>query len=285
MRALRCDAPGQLVVIDRDMPVRRPEDVLVRIRRMGVCGTDYHIYHGNQPYFEYPRVLGHELSGEVVEAPVGSDLQAGQIVSIEPYLYCGTCHACRKGRTNCCQRLQVLGVHRDGGACGFVAVPERNVVSADGLSVEHAAMVEFLAIGAHGIRRSGLNATSRVAVVGAGPIGIAATIFAKARGAAVSVLDVNPTRLAFCQDKLGADHVFEVSGDIQGALGCGDRGRLLRRGDRCDGKPDGHAEGLRVRGPRRHLRVPVSRPGLHCVRRSGVPQTGDDAAREPQRDA
>lgn len=218
MKALRCDEPGKLTVVQRDIPSAGPGEVLVRIRRVGICGTDYHIFHGNQPYLEYPRVIGHELAGEIAEAPAGSSLQIGDIVCIEPYLYCSTCRACRQGKTNCCQHLQVLGVHRDGGACEYIAVPERNVVPAAGLGLDEAAMVEFLAIGAHGVQRSGAGPTSRVAVVGAGPIGIAAAIFAKARGAEVSVLDMNTRRLAFCKDEIGVAHVFEVSTDIDERL-------------------------------------------------------------------
>ena len=218
MKALRCDEPGKLSIVEREPPRIGPGEVLVRIRRVGICGTDYHIFHGNQPYLEYPRVIGHELSGEIAEAPKGSAFKSGDIVCIEPYLYCGACRACRQGKTNCCRNLQVLGVHRDGGACEYIAVPERNVVPAAGLGLDEAAMVEFLAIGAHGIRRSGAGEASRVAVVGAGPIGIAAAIFAKARGAEVSVLDMNARRLAFCSDVIGVDHVLEVSPDIDARL-------------------------------------------------------------------
>jgi 2-desacetyl-2-hydroxyethyl bacteriochlorophyllide A dehydrogenase len=218
MKALLCDEPGKLSIVQRDVPRVGPGEVLVRIRRIGICGTDYHIFHGNQPYLDYPRVIGHELAGEVAESPVGSSLQVGEIVCIEPYLSCGACRACHQGKTNCCRNLQVLGVHRDGGACEYLAVPERNVVPAAGLSLDQAAMVEFLAIGAHGVQRSGLGPKSRVAVVGAGPIGIAAAIFAKARGAEVSVLDMNTRRLTFCQDEIGIDHAFEVTPDIDERL-------------------------------------------------------------------
>lgn len=224
MRALRCDEPGKLSIIQRDLPRPSSGEVLVRIRRVGICGTDYHIYHGNQPYLEYPRVIGHELAGEIAEAPIGTSLKVGDIVCIEPYLYCGRCRACQQGKTNCCQNLQVLGVHRDGGACEYIAVPERNVVPAPGLGLDEAAMVEFLAIGAHGVQRSGVGPTNRVAVVGAGPIGIAAAIFAKAQGAEVSVLDMNTQRLAFCQDQIGVDHAFEVSADIDERLKAGTGG-------------------------------------------------------------
>lgn len=219
MKALRCDRPGTLTVVDRDEPKAGPDEVLVRIRRVGICGTDYHIFHGNQPYLSYPRVIGHELGGEVVTAPPGSGLTPGQVVSVLPYLYCGTCRACRKRLTNCCQRLEVLGVHRDGGACEYLALPPRNVVPADGLTVEQAAMVEFLAIGAHGIRRSGATPQSRVLVVGAGPIGIAATVFAKARGTHVSVVDMNERRLAFCRDELKVDEAYVAGPDLAERLG------------------------------------------------------------------
>jgi 2-desacetyl-2-hydroxyethyl bacteriochlorophyllide A dehydrogenase len=224
MKALLCENPGELRLIERDAPTRRPDEVLVRMRRVGICGTDYHIYHGNQPYFEYPRVIGHELAAEVIEIPAGSAFRMGQIVSVEPYLYCGACRACLRGRTNCCQKLKVLGVHTDGGLCEFLSLPERHLVSADGLEVDHAAMVEFLAISAHGIRRAEVTRADRVAVVGAGPIGIAAAIFARARGAEVSVIDLNQGRLAFCADKVGVAHTYETSPDLRDRLGTATQG-------------------------------------------------------------
>jgi 2-desacetyl-2-hydroxyethyl bacteriochlorophyllide A dehydrogenase len=122
------------------------------------------------------------------------------------------------GRTNCCRKLEVLGVHREGGACEFIAVPEGNVVPADGLTTGQAAMVEFLAIGAHGVRRSGAGRDSRVAIVGAGPIGIAAAIFCKARGAHVTIIDRVDSRLAFCRDHVGVDAAFEASRDLRDRL-------------------------------------------------------------------
>jgi 2-desacetyl-2-hydroxyethyl bacteriochlorophyllide A dehydrogenase len=219
MKALSCDQPGKLSIVQRPEPEPAQGEVLVRIRRVGICGTDYHIFHGNQPYLSYPRVIGHELGAEVVAAPPGSALQTGQIVAIAPYLYCGQCRACRIGKTNCCQKLEVLGVHRDGGACEYLCVPERNVVPADGLTASQAAMVEFLAIGAHGVRRSAAGRETRAVIVGAGPIGIAAAIFAKALGANVTVVDMNVRRLAFCESEIGVDHVVEASADSHERLG------------------------------------------------------------------
>lgn len=219
MKALSCDGPNALRLIERDVPKRGADEVLLRMRRAGICGTDYHIVHGNQPFFEYPRVIGHELAAEVVEVPAGSPFRPGQIVAIEPYVHCGQCRACRRGRTNCCQSLQVLGVHKDGGLTEYLSLPPHLLVAADGLEPDHAAMVEFLAIGAHGIRRAGTKAGDRVLVVGAGPIGIAAAIFAKARSAEVTVTDMSERRLAFCQDQLKVAATHQAGPDLRDRLG------------------------------------------------------------------
>lgn len=218
MRAILCEEPGRLALIDRPEPKAAEGEVLVRIRRVGVCGTDFHIFRGKQPFLSYPRVMGHELAGEVVEAPAGSALKAGETVAVIPYVSCLRCVACRKGRTNCCQNIRVLGVHVDGGLCDYVAVPERNVVPAGGLTVDQAAMIEFLAISAHGIRRAAPSAGDKVLVVGAGPIGMAALVFAKARGAHTVALDVRADRLAFCRRELEADETVEAGGDVTGRL-------------------------------------------------------------------
>ena len=205
MKALICDEPGRLSVIERPVPVRGANEVLVRIRHVGICGTDFHIYAGKHPFLEYPRVMGHELSGTVAEAPSGSTLKKGDPVYIVPYLSCGQCHACRKGLTNACQNIKVLGVHCDGGMAEYVSVPEQNVVPTGGIALADAAMIEFLAIGAHGVKRGSINANDRVLVTGSGPIGMSAIIFAKARGAHVTVMDTREDRLAFAVDGLGAD--------------------------------------------------------------------------------
>ena len=205
MRAVLCEAPGRLAVVERPRPVAGPGEVLVRIRRVGVCGTDFHIFGGRHPFLDYPRVMGHELSGTVEAAPEGSALEAGETVYVVPYLSCGRCAACRKGLTNACMAIRVLGVHCDGGMAEYLAVPEGNVVPADGASLDDAAMVEFLAIGAHGVKRGAVTGADRVLVVGSGPIGMSAVIFAKARGAHVTAMDTRKGRLAFAADRLGAD--------------------------------------------------------------------------------
>ena len=185
------------MVIERSRPSPGPGEVLVRIRRAGVCGTDLHIYEGSHPFLEYPRVIGHELSGEVAETGPGCAIAVGQTVFVIPYLSCGACVACRRGKTNCCQRIAVLGVHIDGGMADYVCVPERNVAAADGVTLDQAAMVEFLAIGAHAVRRANPRKGDRVLVVGAGPIGVGCMLFAKLHGGSVTAAghEAGPTRL------------------------------------------------------------------------------------------
>ena len=214
MDVVVCSQPGTLVVEQRPIPAPGPGEVLVRVRRVGVCGTDMHIFRGVQPYLTYPRVMGHEFSGEVVESPQGSALKAGDPIYVVPYFSCGECSACRKGRSNCCMALSVLGVHRDGGMAQFVCVPERFVFSARGISLDEAAMIEFLSIGAHAVRRADVKPGQRVVVSGSGPIGIACALFAKLRGGEVSVIDSRPERLAFCRDKLGIPNVLAPSADL-----------------------------------------------------------------------
>ncbi|MBD8548941.1 zinc-binding alcohol dehydrogenase family protein [Sphingomonas sp. CFBP 8760] len=195
MKTIVCEQPLHLAVHDRPMPLRGPGEVLVRIRRVGVCGTDYHIFGGNQPYLNYPRVMGHELAGTVEEADADAALVPGDVVTILPYLSCGKCVACQRGKPNCCTRLEVLGVHRDGGMAEYFSVPRAAVIPVNDLSLDQAAMVEFLAIGAHAVRRAGVMADARTLVVGAGPIGVATALFARHEGARVTLADTDADRL------------------------------------------------------------------------------------------
>ncbi len=220
MLTIVCETPGTLRAEDRAQPERGEDEVLLRVKRVGVCGTDLHIFSGNQPYLNYPRVMGHEFSGVVEIAPVGSSLNPGDTVYVMPYLSCGTCIACRQGKTNCCVRIQVLGVHCDGAFTEFVSVPQRFVHLAKGLSLDQAAMVEFLAIGAHSVRRADVKSGQRVLVAGAGPIGLAAMLFAKLRGATVVALDSRQDRLNFAAGPVGADSTVLV--------GEGDEAELAR---------------------------------------------------------
>lgn len=220
MRTVVCAEPGHMTLERRDPPSCGPEEALLRIRRIGVCGTDIHAYGGNQPYFSYPRVLGHELAGEVVEVgSEGNTELVGKRAYVIPYLHCGECRACRQGRSNCCQRIQVIGVHRDGGMCDTLAVPLDHLVVSETLSLDQLALVECMAIGAHAVRRSELNHGELAVVCGAGPIGMGVAQIARERGAQVVVIDTNPERLAFCRDKLGIELTLNpAKDDIDAAL-------------------------------------------------------------------
>jgi 2-desacetyl-2-hydroxyethyl bacteriochlorophyllide A dehydrogenase len=189
-----CLEPGRFELVSAPVPQTAPEGwILVDIAAAGLCGTDFHIYAGKHPYLSYPRVIGHELAGRVAVAAPG--WTQGLPVVINPYISCGTCRACQRGKPNCCTRIEVLGVHRDGGICSRIAVPASNLYPAGDLPLEAAAMVEFLAIGAHAVRRGEVAAGDRVLVTGAGPIGLGAALFAKNRGAEVHILDTTRARL------------------------------------------------------------------------------------------
>jgi 2-desacetyl-2-hydroxyethyl bacteriochlorophyllide A dehydrogenase len=203
---------------ERPLPVRNPGEVLIRIRRIGLCGTDYHIFAGNQPFLSYPRVMGHELAGEVAEVDPGSAFAPGDLVTVNPYLACGTCIACRKDKPNCCVSIRVLGVHTDGGMCEYLAVPERAVIAAGTLTADQAAMVEFLSVGAHAVQRGEVQNGDRVLVVGAGPIGVAVALFAALDGAAVTLADTSRQRLDYARDAIGIADVVPVDQDFEAAL-------------------------------------------------------------------
>jgi 2-desacetyl-2-hydroxyethyl bacteriochlorophyllide A dehydrogenase len=216
-----CVEPGRFELREAPVPQHAPEGwALVDICAIGICGTDYHIFEGKHPYLAYPRVIGHELSGRLV-ADAGA-LSAGELVVINPYVSCGSCHACKRGKPNCCSNIAVLGVHRDGGMCARLAVPIGNLYPAQGLSETQAAMVEFLAIGAHAVSRSGLAAGDRILVTGAGPIGIGTALFARLKGAEVHLLDLSRERLTLAGDKFGFERRHsDPSTILQGDLADG----------------------------------------------------------------
>jgi 2-desacetyl-2-hydroxyethyl bacteriochlorophyllide A dehydrogenase len=185
-------------------PSAGSDAVLVRPRRVGICGTDYHIYKGKHPYLRYPRVMGHELAVEVLEPPAGSGVTPGKIYVVNPYISCGRCIACRAGKPNCCVGISVLGVHQDGGMSGLLSLPASNLIEAEGLSVDECAAVEFLSIGAHAVRRGAATDSDNVLVVGTGPIGLGVALFARLAGAAVAIYDRQEERADAAQSITGA---------------------------------------------------------------------------------
>ncbi|MCQ4085465.1 zinc-binding alcohol dehydrogenase family protein [Saccharibacillus sp. JS10] len=222
MNGIICEEVGRLVwKEDLPEPVLEAGQAIVSIRRVGICGTDLHAYRGQQPFFSYPRILGHELSGVIEQ--IGENekgLRVGDIVSVVPYMHCGKCSACRSGKTNCCQHMQVFGVHIDGGMRERVLLPISHLIGTQGLTLDQSAILEPLAIGAHGIRRSGLVAGSgeTVLVVGAGPIGLGIMALARYAGANVIALDINEERLAFCRDWAGVSHTINALEDAENQL-------------------------------------------------------------------
>jgi len=210
-----CIEPRQFAYKQIENPVLTAGNAIIQIRRIGICGTDLHAFEGTQPYFSYPRILGHELAGDLVEADGAPDFTPGEAVTFIPYFNCGYCIACRSGKPNCCVRIQVSGVHIDGGMVEYLSVPSYSLVHGDGLSHDELALVEPLAIGAHGVRRADVQPGESVLVVGAGPIGLGTMEFARIAGANVIALDINESRLAFCKNRLGVSHtVNALSPDV-----------------------------------------------------------------------
>jgi 2-desacetyl-2-hydroxyethyl bacteriochlorophyllide A dehydrogenase len=213
MRSLICTTPGTLEYWNLPDPEPMAGRSILRIRRVGICGTDLHAFEGTQPYFTYPRILGHELAGDLVEGGSGrsgSPAQGDGRLTILPYFACGVCIACRQGKPNCCVALQVCGVHIDGGMVEYLSVPSDALVSGEGLSYDALALVEPMAIGAHGVRRAAVQEGEYVLVMGAGPIGLSTMALAQIAGAKVIALDGNERRLQFCKETLGVDHTITV---------------------------------------------------------------------------
>src|SRR6266550_3855466 len=192
MRQIILRRPGEFVERHVPRPNASPEEALVRIRKVGICGSDLHAFGGQHPAYTYPRILGHELAGEIVNVPANSDgIEIGDYWAIEPYLSCGTCRTCKLGRTNCCERLQLLGVHVDGGMQGFLSVPLSLLHKSKTLSLDQLALIETLGIGAHAVSRSGLKKGESALVIGSGPIGLGVVQFARLAGSTVRVVELN----------------------------------------------------------------------------------------------
>ena len=202
MRILTCKKPGEFAYSDVLAPELKPDHALIKVKRIGICGTDLHAFEGTQPFFNYPRVLGHELAGEIVAIESHAEYRVGDLVSIIPYFSCGTCYACSQGKTNCCSSLNVFGVHSDGGMAEFILLPIDALFKNTSLDLDALALLEPLAIGAHGIKRAQIQPHEYVLIVGAGPIGLGAAAMASIAGAQVIILDMNQNRLDFAKEKL-----------------------------------------------------------------------------------
>ena len=221
MKALVMNKPGEFAFEDRPKPVPKNDEVLFKVLQVGICGTDIHAFGGNQPFFDYPRVVGHELVVEAAEIPPSAkDLKEGDIMTLVPYICCGACIACRRGKTNCCINIKTLGVHIDGGMQEFLCVPAFFAVPAAGMKPMDIALIECFAIGFHGVRRINPQRDEAALVVGTGPIGIGVIHGLKERGVKVIAMDINEKRLKYAKEIAKADHLINsTDGDPEKALG------------------------------------------------------------------
>lgn len=215
MKAIQLKEPRNFQRIEiEEPPSPGPGEVLVRVDRVGICGTDLGGYLGKMPFFSYPRIPGHELGVEILE--IGSDVtnvKPGDRCSVEPYINCQKCYSCRRGYTNCCQSHQTLGVMCDGGLTERIILPARKMHLANQLSAEQCALVETLAIGCHAVNRGNPQSQETVLIIGAGPIGLSAVEFAKLSGAKTIVMDMVESRLEFVREKMGVPHTILTKAD------------------------------------------------------------------------
>ena len=212
MKYIVCEKPGTFLLKDSTAPLRKAGEALLKIKQVGICGTDLHAYAGNQAFFKYPRILGHELAAEIIEIDANDqNLKKGDKVIIMPYISCQKCIACRNGKPNCCTNIQVLGVHTDGGMQEIISVPSTILIPANNLSDEEIAIVEPLAIGAHALRRAAIQKDELILVIGCGPIGIGIMKLAQIDGARVIAMDVNENRLEYVKDKIGVEFTVNAT--------------------------------------------------------------------------
>jgi len=214
MKALQLVEPKHWQLIDIPEPsAPGPGEAVVRVHRVGICGTDYSGYLGKMPFYSYPRIPGHELGVEVVAVGAGvTQVAVGDHCSVEPYINCQKCYSCRTGHSNCCMNHQTLGVHCDGGMTSLFTLPARKLHISRKLSFDQLALVETLAIGCHAVNRGAPTREETVLVIGAGPIGLSAVEFAKLSGARTIVMDMNERRLAFVREVMGVPDTILAKG-------------------------------------------------------------------------
>lgn len=210
MRAVKFPEPWKVECIDIPEPVAKEGEALIKVRSAGICGSDIGAFRGTNPLVSYPRVIGHEVAGEILSIPEDNPrgLKVGDHVIVDPYLYCGECYPCSIGRTNCCTSLHVLGVHVEGGMCETFAHPADMLWKLpDDMPWDIAPMAEPLTIALHGIHRGGLKAGEHVSIIGAGPIGLLAAMSAIAYGAEPILIDLVDERLEMAKE-LGVKYVI-----------------------------------------------------------------------------
>jgi L-gulonate 5-dehydrogenase len=211
MKALCVHSANNLVIEDRPMPsISSSDEVLIKVKAAGICGSDVHVYHGTSPVATYPRVIGHEVAGEIIEK--GSNVvefNLGDRVVIDPVIHCGNCYQCRIGRRNVCQNLKVRSVHVDGGYQEYYVMPKHGIYKIpDQLSWDEAVMIEPFTIAEQACSRAEITADDVVFVMGAGPAGLCILKRAKMTGALCYSSDILKSRLEIAR-QYGADEVID----------------------------------------------------------------------------
>jgi len=205
-------SPHEITFREIDIPQPQADQVLVKIKKIGVCGSDIHVYHGTHPYTPYPVTQGHEVSGQIVEVGEAvKGLEVGQKVTIEPQVFCGRCYPCLHGKYNLCENLKVMGFQTTGTASEYFAVDSSKVTPLpEDMTYNQGAMIEPLAVTVHAAKRFPDVKGCKAVVLGCGPIGILLIQSLKAFGAAeVMATDVSDKRLELAKE-MGADHVYNT---------------------------------------------------------------------------
>ena len=215
MKAISFDAEESISVIDVDAPgTPGPGEAKVAVHRVGICGTDKSAYLGKFPFFQFPRTPGHELGVEVLEVGDGvSSVKPGDACSVEPYMNDPQSYSSKRGRPNCCDNLELIGVHSNGGMCEEIIVPAHKLHVGNGLEYDQLALVEMLAIGCHAVNRSTPEKGENVLVIGCGPIGLTVVEFRKIHGCRTIMMDINQDRLDFAKNEMGVDATIQVQKD------------------------------------------------------------------------
>ncbi|MGN0539889.1 MAG: zinc-binding alcohol dehydrogenase family protein [Candidatus Fimenecus sp.] len=210
MKAIQITKPGEIKIVEKDMPKAQKGEALLKVLYCGICGADVASYTGNQPFTTYPRIPGHEFSAQIVEIPENSKgLKAGDIVTCNPYFNCGACYACKRGIVNACHDNQTMGVQRDGSFQEYITMPVERIIDGKGLTAKELALIEPFSISCHALSRAEVKSGDNLLVMGAGPIGLFALMKAKAMGARVLIADMLESRLNLAKE-YGADCTVNV---------------------------------------------------------------------------
>jgi threonine dehydrogenase-like Zn-dependent dehydrogenase len=212
MRALFLTAIGQTEIREIDKPSIGPEEVLLKIGMVGFCGGDLNGFKGLFELQEYPNVLGHEVGGTIEEigSQVPESFKLGNKVTVYPYLNCGKCISCRKGRRNACQDNKTMGVRRPGAMTRYIAIHWQDLFTSEKLSLKELALVEPLTVGFHAAARGRVSSQDRVAVIGCGIVGMGAIASAVNRGAEVIAIDIDDSKMEIAK-KIGVAHTINTS--------------------------------------------------------------------------